>query len=109
MPKTTAHMCQYNMKVHQPSGKALFVKKPTCLLHRFDVHSIGVRERERNGDHIHATLRGGFPRSGPPGSMKAAQKYTPELCRAVCKGFIQKKNNDAKGLLTTSHSNEARE
>ena len=105
--RVTAHMCQSGMKMQTQRGKFPvmkpigFLTNSTCIAHELN--------RKCPGSHEHATLMGGFPKSGPAGSMKNAQKYPPDLCRAICRGLIKQKKDDFKGMSTPGTKEEQTE
>ena len=89
--KATLHQCQFGLTSTDEMGLGL-VKKPTTMLtNSVEVH----RQMDRQcvpGSHRHVHLMSG--------RAKAAQKYPPELCRAVYRGVVQQMEMDIAGLAS---------
>ena len=87
--RVETHMCRFHMgsRDHQGEGKVL---KPTY----FATNCGGVAEeldrqclnREGGEQHRHVPLLNG--------RAKAAQVYPPELCKAICRGFLRQTRKD---------------
>ena len=89
--KAVLHQCQFGLTSRDELGLGL-VKKPTIMLtNSVEMH----RQMDRQctpGSHRHVHLMGG--------KAKAAQKYPPELCRAVCRGVVNQREMDTAGLAS---------
>ena len=91
--KTTVHMCAYGMTSQDEHGKGL-VYKPTSFatnsphvatcLNRKCSNTCGYQKHR----HVHLIN----------GRAKLAQVYPSELCRAMCQGIYDQKQDDKKGV-----------
>ena len=81
-------------------GDKVAARKPTVFM--TNSRAIGKElSRRCSGDHKHQCLT--------DGRAKEAAKHPPELCRAVCRGFIQQKKGDAKGFYTFVDTGEVKD
>ena len=89
-----ADLCQYGLTTRGEDGVSQIpAKKPTGFMSnsRFVLRELG---RTCSGYHAHQPLMGGRAR--------AAQEYTIDLCRAICKGIRDQKKYDQSGKASTS-------
>ena len=86
----TADQCAFGLLTTTPDGHHLPAKKPI----RFLPSSSHLAQRlnvKCEGGHEHALLKGGS-------RCRQAQKYTPQLCRAILEGFKQQIAEDTASL-----------
>ena len=90
MEVTVADQCQFSLVTNGPSGEPRPALKPT----RFASNSWLLLEeltRRCAHEHDHQPLIGG--------RATAAAEYPPDLCHAICCGFVRQKQYDRKSYV----------
>ena len=86
--KVTADICMFGLMTWCDGGGSMPAKKPTSFPTKVEVSR--QLQRRCDGSHEHQALING--------RAAAAQEYTAELCKAICRGVKAQKKVDSLGL-----------